>query len=38
MQGIVFLFFGFYNIHILILIVAILNVALSFIQLRYSDK
>ena len=37
-QGIVFLFFGFYNIHILILIVAILNVALSFIQLRYSDK
>ena len=37
-QGIVFLFFGFYNIHILILMVAILNVALSFIQLRYSDK
>ena len=32
-QGIVFLFFGFYNIHIFIL-----NVALSFIQLRYSDK
>ena len=37
-QGIVFLFFGFYKIQILILIVAILNVALSFIQLRYSDK
>jgi len=38
MLGIVFLFFGFYNIHFLILIVAILNVILSLVQFRCSDK
>lgn len=35
MMSIVFLFFGFCSIHILISIVAILNIAFSFIQLKY---
>lgn len=34
MLGIVFLFFGFYNIHLWISIVAILNVILSLAQFR----
>lgn len=35
MMSIVFLFFGFCSIHILISIVAILNISFSIIQLKY---
>lgn len=37
MMGVVFLFFGFYLIHILISIFAILNLIFSFIQIKYRN-